>query len=43
MIRIIWHLLVNGEKCAEEGFEKTARRIRVSMVVMFLWKGQLRF
>jgi len=25
MLTIIWHLLVNGEKYVEEGFEKTVR------------------
>jgi transposase len=30
MLTIIWHLLVNGEKYVEDGFEKTVRKVRVA-------------
>lgn len=28
MLTVIWHLLVNGERYAEDGFEKTAKSVR---------------
>jgi hypothetical protein len=30
MLTIIWHLLVNGETYVEQGFEKTARRVKTA-------------
>ena len=43
MLTVIWHLLVNGEKYVEDGFEKTVRSVRLLIVVMFLWRRWLRF
>ena len=43
LLTVIWHLLVNGEKYVEEGFEKMTMFLRLLVVVMFLWRKWLRF
>jgi transposase len=44
MLTVIWHLLVNGEKYVEDGFQKKFRvKVKLLMVVMFRWRQWLRF
>jgi len=43
MLTVVWHLLVNGEMYVEEGFSKSAVKIRAVMLVMFLWRLWQRF